>query len=119
MGASNRVGIGLSYRPARLNRPVELTLKSILGLLRSLKIRAQDSPSQQSQKIENEWRTSRLCVLPNEGMACFHVDSLVVFTAETSSTIAHYSVRRTPNPTSDTDTEPYKDILGLLSLVHR
>ncbi len=32
MGARNRVGIALSYRPARL---------SILGLLKSLKIRAQ------------------------------------------------------------------------------
>jgi hypothetical protein len=36
MGARNRVGIGLSYRPARLHRLSE----SIPGLLKSLKIRA-------------------------------------------------------------------------------
>jgi hypothetical protein len=40
MGARNRVGIGLSYRSARLHRLAELTMKSILGLLKSLKIRA-------------------------------------------------------------------------------
>jgi hypothetical protein len=38
MGARNRVGTGLSYRPARLHRLAE----SILGLLKSLKIRAQE-----------------------------------------------------------------------------
>jgi len=36
-GAGNRVGIGLSYRPARLRIG---SLESILGLLKSLKIRA-------------------------------------------------------------------------------
>jgi hypothetical protein len=36
MGARNRVGIGLSYWPARLHRLAEL----IPGLLKSLKIRA-------------------------------------------------------------------------------
>ncbi len=39
MGARNRVGIGLSYRPARLHRLVE----SIPGLLKRLQIRAQVS----------------------------------------------------------------------------
>ncbi len=39
MGARNRVGIGLSYRPARLHSLDEL--ESTLGLLKSLKIRAQ------------------------------------------------------------------------------
>ncbi len=39
--ARNRVGTGLSYRPARLHSLVELVpLESILGLLKSLKIRA-------------------------------------------------------------------------------
>jgi hypothetical protein len=38
MGARNRVGIGLSYRPARLHRLAEL----FPGLLKSFKIRAQD-----------------------------------------------------------------------------
>jgi hypothetical protein len=45
MGARNRVGIGLSYWPARLHstQPGAIgSLKSILGLLKSLKIRAQD-----------------------------------------------------------------------------
>jgi hypothetical protein len=39
----NRVGIGLSYRPARLHSLAELILESILGLLKSLKIRALNS----------------------------------------------------------------------------
>ncbi len=39
MGARNRVGIGLSYRLARLHRLAE----SIPGLLKCLKIRALDS----------------------------------------------------------------------------
>ncbi len=38
MGAGNQVGIGLSYRPARLHRLAE----SIPGLLKSLKIPSQD-----------------------------------------------------------------------------
>jgi hypothetical protein len=38
MGARNRVGIGLSYRPARLGIDY---LKSIPGLLKSLKIPSQ------------------------------------------------------------------------------
>jgi hypothetical protein len=38
MEVRNRVGIGMSYRPARLHRLAELvTLESILGLLKSLK----------------------------------------------------------------------------------
>jgi hypothetical protein len=37
MGTGNRVGIGVSYRPARLHRLAE----SIPGLLKSLKILAQ------------------------------------------------------------------------------
>jgi hypothetical protein len=47
VGVRNRVGIGLSYRSARLKRLAELipclaySLESILGLLKSLKIRAQ------------------------------------------------------------------------------
>jgi hypothetical protein len=44
MGARNREGIGLSYRPARQHSLAELvpstSLESILGLLKSLKIRA-------------------------------------------------------------------------------
>jgi hypothetical protein len=40
MGARNRVGTGLSYRPARLCSLAE-SLESILGLLKSLEIRAQ------------------------------------------------------------------------------
>jgi hypothetical protein len=45
MGARNRVGIGLSYRPARLHiKPGGIgSLESILGLLKSLKIRAQNN----------------------------------------------------------------------------
>jgi hypothetical protein len=40
-GARNRVGIGLSYRPARLHSQAELVpLEPIRGLLISLKIRA-------------------------------------------------------------------------------
>jgi hypothetical protein len=41
MGARNRVGIGLPCRPARLHSLAELvpSLESILGLLKSLKIR--------------------------------------------------------------------------------
>ncbi len=43
MGARNRVGMGLSYRPARLHSREELVpLESILGLLKSLKIRVPD-----------------------------------------------------------------------------
>ncbi len=45
MGVRNQVGIGLSYRPARLHRlhgGVD-SLESILGLLNSLKSRALDS----------------------------------------------------------------------------
>jgi hypothetical protein len=38
-GARNRLGVGLSYLPARLNRLAE----SIPGLLKSLKIPSQDS----------------------------------------------------------------------------
>jgi hypothetical protein len=46
MGARNRVGIRLSYRPARLHSLAELvSLESILGLLKSLKIRTQYSLS--------------------------------------------------------------------------
>jgi hypothetical protein len=43
MGAGNRVGVGLSYRPARLHTQTGGigSLESILGLLKSLKIRAQ------------------------------------------------------------------------------
>ncbi len=41
MGARNRVGIGLSYRPARLHSLAELVPWNLyLGLLKSLKIRA-------------------------------------------------------------------------------
>jgi hypothetical protein len=41
MGARIRVGIGLSHWPARLHMLAELiSLESILGLLKSLKIRA-------------------------------------------------------------------------------
>ncbi len=40
MGARNRVGTGLSYRPARLHSLAEFgSLKSILGLPKSLKLR--------------------------------------------------------------------------------
>jgi hypothetical protein len=40
MGDSNRVGIGLSYRPCRLHRRAEIdSLESIPGLLKSLKMR--------------------------------------------------------------------------------
>ncbi len=43
MGARNRVGIGLSYRPARLHRLAEsISLESIPGLLKSLKIPSQE-----------------------------------------------------------------------------
>ncbi len=43
LGARNRVGIGLSNRPARLHRLAELiSLESSLGLLKSLKFRAQE-----------------------------------------------------------------------------
>jgi hypothetical protein len=42
MGARNRVRIGFSYRPARLRRLAEsISLESIPGLLKSLKIPAQ------------------------------------------------------------------------------
>jgi hypothetical protein len=41
MGARNRIGIGLSYRPARLQAGGIDSLESIPGLLKSLKIRAQ------------------------------------------------------------------------------
>jgi hypothetical protein len=47
MGARNRVGIGLSYRTARLHRLAE-TLESIPWLLKSLKI---PSPSQRKRII--------------------------------------------------------------------
>ncbi len=41
MGSRNQVGIGLSYRPARLHRLAGIdSLESIPGLLKSLKIRA-------------------------------------------------------------------------------
>ncbi len=40
MGARNRVGVGLSYRLARLQTGGIGSLKTILGLLKSLKIRA-------------------------------------------------------------------------------
>jgi hypothetical protein len=41
MGARNQVEVGLSYRPARLQRLAEFgSLELILGLLKSLKIRA-------------------------------------------------------------------------------
>jgi hypothetical protein len=44
LGARNRVGIGLSYRPTRLDSLAEFfSSESILGLLKSLKIRALDS----------------------------------------------------------------------------
>jgi hypothetical protein len=39
MGARNEVGIGLSYRPATQSGEIG-SLESILGLLKSLKIRA-------------------------------------------------------------------------------
>jgi hypothetical protein len=43
-GYMHRVGIGLSYRHARLSQPGGIgSLESTLGLLKSLKIRAQDS----------------------------------------------------------------------------
>ncbi len=44
MGARNRVGIGLSYQPARAGGIV--SLESLLGLLKSLKI-----PSQHFMKL--------------------------------------------------------------------
>ncbi len=48
MGARNRVGMGLSYRPARLHRADGIDfLESILWLLKSLKIRA--------LKAEDDW----------------------------------------------------------------
>ena len=38
IGARNRVGTGLSYRPVRATRPTVIgSLESILGLLKSLK----------------------------------------------------------------------------------
>jgi hypothetical protein len=60
MGARKRVGRGLSYRPARLHtQPGGIgSLESILGFLKSLKIRAQAAPRKrnivflQSQKTE-------------------------------------------------------------------
>ncbi len=48
MRARNRVGIGLSYRPARLHTALRIgSLESIFGLLKSLKIRAQAPPPPQ------------------------------------------------------------------------
>jgi hypothetical protein len=44
MGARNRVGIGLSYRPARLHRLAELIPWNIPGLHKRLKIRALYTP---------------------------------------------------------------------------
>jgi hypothetical protein len=41
LGARNRVGIGLSYRPARLRRLEDRFLGSIPGHLKSLKIPSQ------------------------------------------------------------------------------
>ncbi len=41
MGARNRVGIGLSYRPARLHKLAEHSLESIPELHKRSKIRAQ------------------------------------------------------------------------------
>jgi hypothetical protein len=41
MGARNRVGIGLSYRPARIHRLAGLGIVS--GLLKSLKIPSQEN----------------------------------------------------------------------------
>ncbi len=44
MGARNRVGIGLSFLPRQATQPGGIgSLESILGVLKSLKIRAQDS----------------------------------------------------------------------------
>jgi hypothetical protein len=43
MGARNRVGIGLPYRPPATQAGEIDSLESILGLLKSLKIRAQES----------------------------------------------------------------------------
>ncbi len=53
MGARKRLGIGLSYRPARLHRLHGgiYSLESISGLLKSLKIRAQNK-LKQGHKIE-------------------------------------------------------------------
>ncbi len=56
MGARNRVGIGLSYRPARLHRLAEIySLESILGLLKSKKIRALIGQCRNPIQHEN-WR---------------------------------------------------------------
>jgi hypothetical protein len=42
MGARNRVGLGLPYRPARLNRPAEsIPRNRFLGSLKALKIPSQ------------------------------------------------------------------------------
>jgi hypothetical protein len=49
MGAGNRIGTGLSYRSAKLHRlPEFIPLESILGLLKSKKIRAQEGRVQRS-----------------------------------------------------------------------
>jgi hypothetical protein len=55
MGARNRVGIGLSYWPARLHSLVELvSLESILGLLKSLKIRAQEVVERTNTEVSSQ-----------------------------------------------------------------
>ncbi len=48
MRTRNRVGMGLSYRPARLHSLANGSLESILGLFKSLNIRAQYTTDQES-----------------------------------------------------------------------
>jgi hypothetical protein len=64
MEARNWVGIGLSYRPARLHRlaesiPYNRFLRSIPGLLKSFKIRAQETAFIAKRQRKKRWRNWR------------------------------------------------------------
>jgi hypothetical protein len=79
MGARNRVGIGLSYRPTRLHKLSELAL--ILGLNKSLKIRVV-----QKKALKNEGRKCKklcyflgICIAPKWTYMNLYVNIFLVF----------------------------------------
>jgi hypothetical protein len=81
MGAKNRVGIGLSYRPARLHTVVPRRAESIPGILKSLKILALDF-----LKVK---KTSQLSVGAQAIPLGNHLSILELLAALTALTASH------------------------------
>ncbi len=120
MGARNRVGIGLSYQPARLQSLVELIhWNQFLGTLKlkSLKIRARGytRPGEQfvalSQNKGGKTLPTFKKIIPNwkrhiHGKACFHLQEILILITKPAMT--NRSITNIPYLTIFLNLYPYQ-----------